>query len=126
MHFFRFEEAWLQRDDCALVVEVGWAKDVLGTPSFRVCEKIKATRVKLLKWKHSLHSVQHEIKVVRDQMQILFQQPFDERGRNGRLVVLFIASCNHFLVKRKLIGSNGLKQPGYEYEIFSSEGFQSS
>ena len=36
----------------------GWSKVVLGSPSYRVCEKIKTTRVELLKWKHSLHSIQ--------------------------------------------------------------------
>ena len=74
---FRFEEAWLQREDCARVIAASWAKNVLGTPSYRVCEKIMATRVELLKWKHSLHAVQQEIKMVRDQMQVLFTHSTD-------------------------------------------------
>lgn len=61
-------------EDCLQVVNAGWSKNVLGTPSYRVYGKIKATRVEFLKWKRSLSSVQWEIKVVSDQMQVLFQR----------------------------------------------------
>lgn len=34
---FRFEESWLLRKDCVQVVSDGWAKSVIGTPSYRFC-----------------------------------------------------------------------------------------
>ncbi|KAM1225451.1 hypothetical protein ACFX13_044918 [Malus domestica] len=96
---FRFKESWLQREDYAQVVAAGWAKDVFGTPSYRVYEKIKATRVKLLKWKRSLSSVQQEIKVVRDQMQILFQHPSD--GVEWEIGSSFYSKLNSLLTQEE-------------------------
>lgn len=74
---FHFEEAWLQREDCTQVVATGWSKQVFRTSFFRVCDKIKVARVELLKWKRSLASFQNEIKVVCDQLKVLFQHPLD-------------------------------------------------
>lgn len=71
----RFEEAWLQREDCAQVISVGWSKWFTGTPSYRDYEKIKAMHLELMKWKNSFVSVKKEIMVVKEQMKVLFQQP---------------------------------------------------
>ncbi|KAM1034683.1 hypothetical protein PS1_038355 [Malus domestica] len=63
---FRFEDEWLQREDCAQAIAGDWSKRVFGTPSFCACENIKGARIKLLKWKQSLASVKEEIKITRD------------------------------------------------------------
>lgn len=49
---FRFEDWWAQYKECRGVVEEAWIMTVLGYPMLIMTEKIKATRVALLKWQH--------------------------------------------------------------------------
>ncbi|KAM1264430.1 hypothetical protein ACFX2J_034237 [Malus domestica] len=50
---FIFEEMWTRHEDCEEVIPRAWNVDIADYPMFRVCKKIKATRLALLKWQHS-------------------------------------------------------------------------
>lgn len=49
-HSFKFEEMWTHHEECEEVVCNAWELDVAGYPMFYVYEKIKATKIALLKW----------------------------------------------------------------------------
>ncbi|CAA0827005.1 Unknown protein [Striga hermonthica] len=47
---FYFDRRWLAREGIREVVAEAWGKQQDGTPMFRFQEKVKETRVSLLKW----------------------------------------------------------------------------
>lgn len=61
------------------MVKVGWSTSRLGSPMYQVMEKIKVTRLQLLKWvKNSERSIPGEISVTKDKLQTLFGKPFTD------------------------------------------------
>ncbi|XP_070660612.1 uncharacterized protein [Malus domestica] len=74
---FRYEDGWSVRKGCETAMQAGWSTSCHGSPMFQVMEKIKATRVQLLKWvKSSERSIPWEIIVTEDKLQTLFGKPF--------------------------------------------------
>lgn len=62
-----------------MAVQEGWSSVSIGSPMSRVMEKIKATRVWLLKWvKRTERSIPSEIVETEDKLQALFGKPFTE------------------------------------------------
>ncbi|KAK4385543.1 hypothetical protein Sango_2678300 [Sesamum angolense] len=47
---FRFEDHWLQSEECGQVVEKAWSSGIIANPNLRIWRKIQATRVHLLSW----------------------------------------------------------------------------
>ncbi|BFG30632.1 hypothetical protein CerSpe_169060 [Prunus speciosa] len=73
---FRFESSWVKHEDCDGVVRKAWDIHVVGTPMFRVVEKIKNTRLMLLQWqREQLGGTKREIAKVRTQLDDLMRQP---------------------------------------------------
>lgn len=73
---FRFEEWWVQHDECKDVVKEAWYSQVSGFPMFQVTEKIKATRVTLLKWQCASFKMRKvEIEQIRSRLSFIMAQP---------------------------------------------------
>lgn len=67
------------KEDCKDAMQVGWASSFSGSPMYQVTEKIKATRIQLLKWvKNTERSVPRETAATEDKLNCLFGQPFTE------------------------------------------------
>ncbi|XP_070665195.1 uncharacterized protein [Malus domestica] len=76
---FRFEEGWTAKEGCQEAVQEGWNSEIVRSAMFQVTEKIKATRVELMKWaKNNERSIPEEIAETEDKLNSLFGQPFTE------------------------------------------------
>lgn len=70
---FRYEEAWTEKEGCTEAVKVGWAAECNGSPMYLVTEKIKATRIRLLKWaSRETRKIPGEIAATKDKLNNLF------------------------------------------------------
>ena len=64
---------------CDVAVQKGWATECVGSPMYRVTEKIKATRLQLINWvKATNRSILGEILETEDKLNALFGRPFNE------------------------------------------------
>lgn len=64
---FRFESCWIRVESSRAVVEGAWWANVQGSASFRLVQRIKATKVALRKWNKDVFGVaQTQIKIISD------------------------------------------------------------
>ncbi|BBH01897.1 hypothetical protein Prudu_012301, partial [Prunus dulcis] len=81
-------QQWVQHANCENIIRSAWNTSVVGTPMFIVVEKIKATRVKLLKWKRGeFNGTNMDIARVRAKLNDLMNQPLDTNLEAHRLLV---------------------------------------
>ncbi|CAA0837256.1 Unknown protein, partial [Striga hermonthica] len=73
---FFFDKRWLKRDGIQEVVQNSWQSEQAGTPMYQVSEKIKSTRLALLKWSSSFRQNQLKAKV-------LLNEKLDEMSKLG-------------------------------------------
>ena len=68
----RFEEKWASHPECRMVVEEGWRQRVEGgSPMFCLCQKIRNTRLALIKWEKRAFG---NTKVILQQKQRLLEE----------------------------------------------------
>ena len=75
---FRFEKAWLKEPGCEATIAEAWDVQPIGTAMYRVAEKIKQCRVRLLQWSQShVRITPRRIEEKTKQLQDLEQQPVE-------------------------------------------------
>ena len=75
---FHFEEAWVKDEGCEDTIANAWFVSFNGSPMFRVCDKIKECRKRLLTWsKNSLCSLGKKIEEKQNRLQVLEQNNRD-------------------------------------------------
>ena len=63
---FHFEAMWIKREYCEEVIRSAWAFPQQGTKMYRLCQKIKASRLALIQWsKQGISSLPRKIKVLK-------------------------------------------------------------
>ncbi|KAM1299330.1 hypothetical protein ACFX2F_026033 [Malus domestica] len=73
---FRFENFWADHEECEGIIRDAWNKPGTVVLMFQIVNKIKATRVALLKWKQSVFKGrQEEIKELRQKLGFILAQP---------------------------------------------------
>lgn len=76
-HRFRFEEMWLQHNDCPAIIKQGWALPSLGEPMKQVWMKINSTGKLLMEWHLGVFQQrQVEMKLVQDKLDTLMRLPY--------------------------------------------------
>ncbi|KAM1172355.1 hypothetical protein ACFX2G_022945 [Malus domestica] len=76
---FRFENFWADHEECEGIIHDAWNKPDTGVLMFQIVNKIKATRVALLKWQQSVFKGrQEEIKKVRQKLGFILAQPLTD------------------------------------------------
>ena len=74
---FRFEEMWLQHDDCSSIVERGWMIPATGQLMQQVGSKIRHTGFHLSKWNAGVfRQWQVEMKLIKGKLDHLMRLPF--------------------------------------------------
>ena len=82
---FRFEHTWLREDGCEDIIKEAWNTQHRGTAMFRLMQKIKQCRIKLLTWSQSqIRATPRKIAAKKAQLFLLEQQP--RETYNGREV----------------------------------------
>lgn len=83
---FRFEDFWLQDEDCLQVIETGWDSSTGRDPFSRICNKISNTREALLAWSKSrFNSLKEEITKTRAQLAFFFDNYFSAPPLDNRM-----------------------------------------
>ncbi|XP_068344070.1 uncharacterized protein [Pyrus communis] len=76
---FRFENLWVNHEECEGIMRNAYNQQSTGVPMFLIVNKIRATRVALLKWQQTIFKGrQEEINVVRQKFGFILAQPFTE------------------------------------------------
>ncbi len=72
---FRFEHVWVREGSCEEVILEAWSHIQVGTPMFRLVQKIKQCRIKLLQWNQTqAHATPRIITKKKAHLQMLEEQ----------------------------------------------------
>ncbi|CAA0828300.1 Unknown protein, partial [Striga hermonthica] len=84
---FQFDKRWLKREGIKEMVEKVWKENFSGTPMFIVKEKVKSTRVSLLKWssKFKTQNQQKISELNKELEEIKLKQGWDQWEAKERL-----------------------------------------
>lgn len=103
---FRFEEYWLDNEECAGVIESSWASEVSGQPMFQLTSKVLHSRIALQNWQRATFGQrQKDMMIIRRQLEDILNRPFDstlvvEKQRLSTQLQIFLSQENSFWRQR--------------------------
>ncbi|CAL8084513.1 unnamed protein product [Prunus armeniaca] len=75
-NLFRFEEMWVQHENCMETIREEWLQPESGSAPRAVTEKLKRTRLRLLGWSRGIFgSLPHQIKSIQTKLGELLEAP---------------------------------------------------
>ncbi|XP_062014569.1 uncharacterized protein LOC133731138 [Rosa rugosa] len=93
---------WCAHEGFSSKVEEAWSIPYVGEPMLQLCRKVKDLGTQLLDWDRTVfRSRREEVEIVRAQLDVLLQKPFDPSDRNSRF---FHKKASHRRQKNKIKG----------------------
>ena len=85
---FRFCNFWCQHADFKNWIEVAWNSEVRGTPMYKLCQKLKATQLKLEVFNKDLYSgLSQRVQLIRERLEAV-QIGLLQNSNDTRLIEL--------------------------------------